>query len=52
MENKPYNFRCKECNYQIAINEYDDPTTSTGSCPCCGGSKWNIFDKATGRTIA
>lgn len=43
-------FFCRECGYNIIISRYEDPTTSTGSCLCCGGSNWVIYD-LTGKLV-
>lgn len=35
-------FHCKECGYRLEIDPFDDPTTSSGACRCCGGGDWTI----------
>lgn len=32
------------CNYHILFKEGDDPTTSTGCCPGCGGKNWEMWE--------
>lgn len=36
-------FRCDACGYQCRLRPMDDPTTSSGVCPCCGGVQWHIY---------
>lgn len=39
-------FRCDACGYQCRLRRaMEDPTTSTGACPCCGGVQWHIYAK-------
>ncbi len=39
-------FRCDECEFQRRMDSFDDdPTTSSGGCPCCGGDRWHIYAK-------
>lgn len=41
-----YAFRCHDCGWQRKMRRFDDdPTTSTGCCPTCGGQRWNIYAK-------
>jgi hypothetical protein len=36
-------FKCYECTCEIKLTSlYEDVTTSTGSCPTCGGKNWKI----------
>ena len=37
-------FTC-ECGCTFELNRNDDPTTSTGCCKACGGSKWHLYDE-------
>lgn len=39
-------FKCHACALTFRLEHpYDDPTTSSGSCPGCGGKNWNIYTK-------
>lgn len=39
-------FRCDACGYQCRLRRaMDDPTTSSGACPCCGSTQWHIYAK-------
>ncbi len=44
-------FRCHECGYRKTITNYDDPTTSTGCCFGCGGTRWNIYDWSNNKVV-
>lgn len=41
-------FFCHDCKYEDTIGQYEDPTTSTGSCPGCGSKNWNIYKERYG----
>jgi ribonuclease HI len=49
----PYTFQCA-CGYTQPLRTMDDdPTTSTGCCPICGGRAWRIAERsATGTWLA
>ncbi len=37
-------FKCVECYWVFKMkDEYDNPATSMGYCPCCGGKRWQIL---------
>jgi Zn finger protein HypA/HybF involved in hydrogenase expression len=39
-------FKCHECGLVFRLASLDDdPTTSSGCCPLCGGRQWNIYGK-------
>lgn len=39
-------FRCDECHAQWKLlSPDDDPTTSSGACPICGGRRWHLYAK-------
>jgi len=45
-------FRCDDCRTTKRLqNEYDDPTTASGACPACGGTRWHIYAKAVDGTV-
>ncbi len=46
-----WRFYCFDCKAEEFIDRHDDPTTSSGSCPVCGGRKYQITDE-TGKKIA
>ena len=47
-----YAFRCHDCTHSLRLkNAYEDPTTASGACPCCGGENWNIYGKTRSGTI-
>ena len=50
-QNKPYFFKCYECGSTVHMEQFDDPTTSTGCCKVCGGDNWKIFDSVTKQII-
>lgn len=39
-------FRCDECGWQRKMSHLaEDPTSSRGACPTCGGNRWHIYAK-------
>lgn len=39
-------FKCHDCTMTFRLERpEDDPTTSTGSCPGCGGKNWSLYTK-------
>ncbi len=56
MSNKPTSdaalvFKCFECGNTVPMEQFDDPTTSSGCCKGCGGNNWKIFDSLTKEII-
>lgn len=37
-------FKCLDCKYTFEFDNWNDPTTTSGSCKCCGSRKWKIYD--------
>lgn len=38
-----YTFICHSCGIKVVIGKNEDPTSSSGSCKCCGSSSWNLY---------
>lgn len=39
-----WKFHCRFCGATFFFENQGDPTSSSGSCPCCGSDQWIIYD--------